>query len=201
MLISKIAKYLFPMLLLLPALCVVLSGKHEWIGRLVGSLFFIVILIVFAIWAIFAPYQKLMGKHAKLTQPHYKKARKIVLPILRLIFTVLAVGIFWFHLIPFTIDISLLIKGEKPLVVEGTVSSIVVPFPLLEFISQEIALKNDGHTNSYRFYYSLRPRLKRESRYELIYLKHSKIVLEAWEMEKTKMTKVQRSQKTDEKKE
>lgn len=164
---------------LFPILCVALSGNNQTIGRLISSLYLICILILFSIWATVSPYQKLMGKHAKLCHPRYSKAKNVVFPLLRFLFGALGLVVLWFHFIPLSIDVSLLMKGEKPLTVEGIVTAVVSPFPLLEFISQEISLEHNGQINEYRFYYSLHPRLREGNRYELVYLKHSNVVLEA----------------------
>lgn len=81
-------------------------------------------------------------------------------------------------LIPLVFDTCGLIRGERLVLVTGEVKSVVVPFPLLEFLKQEVVLEHKGKMTSYQFFYSFRPRIRKNSQCELLVLPRSKLILE-----------------------
>ena len=75
-----------------------------------------------------------------------------------------------------TIDV---VDGSRPQEITGTVGLATAPFPLLEFFSQEIQLKQYANSTTYRFYYPLQPRLVKGGKYVFWVLEDSKIILDA----------------------
>jgi hypothetical protein len=79
------------------------------------------------------------------------------------------------------------IRGSRPFVINGNVQSVMSPFPLLELVSQEIEVDVSGTRTTYRFWYSFRGRLRRNSHYEFLVLPRSKLILEARELKQEEM--------------
>jgi len=170
-------------LLFIPLICLQIFRSNQWIGRLIA----LSILLPFAIfalaWFVFDPTCKFLSPKTKLSKAN-ERVKKIWALICRLfllgIMLILLIGV----VVPFEADIVSLIAGKELVVVSGETTSIIVPFPLLELISQEVTIDPNGHKESYHFYLSFQPRLNIESKYEFIILPRSKIILEAKKLEK-----------------
>lgn len=164
---------------LLPFMSIVLAGKYKWAGRMVGLSIVIPFSAPAILWYALNPKSIFLRKGAKLHKPELSKVKAHVTLIMRITLVILALILLWGIVVPFASDLIEFVGGQKPVVVRGIVSTVQTPFPLLEFISQEIVLEEKGTTTSYRFFYPLRPELRKGATYELIILPKSRIVLEA----------------------
>ena len=72
-----------------------------------------------------------------------------------------------------------MLKGERTYVEMRTVSNVIVPFPLLEFIKQEIVLAEKTKKNCYNYFYSFTPRMNKGEIYKFTILPNSNIILDA----------------------
>ena len=167
---------------ILPYVSIRMAGQYEWLGRLVGLTVALGVGVPTLIWHSVNPKSEMVSKDAKLNLPKYKKVKSYIALTMRIILFLIGVILLWGCLVPLVNDTNNLIHGQRPILVNGIVSSVVRPFPLLEFISQEVVLEKSGTKSSYRFYYSFRPRLRRGAKYELLVLPKSKMVLEAKEI-------------------
>lgn len=161
----------------LPIACIRLSGEHQWVGRLIGVLIAFSVGVPACLYYALNPKIKYIKKGAKLNK--HPAIVPFVTIFFRLLFLVIGVVLCkgtYLPLLSDTIDIA---GGRRPQEITGTVSLAAGPFPLLEFFSQEIQLKQYANSTTYRFYYPLQPRLVKGGEYIFWVLEDSKIILDA----------------------
>jgi len=169
-------------LFVFPIVCITAAGENEWIGRLITLTVVFTFGIPTLFWWALNPKSNFITKRAKLNQPKFKKIKRYIDFLMRLVIIAFGICLLWGTAIPLAIGVGSLMRDERPVVVRGCTTSITTPFPLLEFLSQEIVLENTGDKTTYRFWYSLRPRLKHNRNYEFLILPRSRLVLEAKEL-------------------
>jgi len=169
-------------LFVFPVVCITTTGEHEWIGRIIALAVVCTFGIPILFWWALNPKSNFIAKNAKLNQPKFKKMKRHIDLMVRLVIIVFGICFLWGTAIPLGIGIGSLMFDGRPVVLRGCTSSITTPLPLLEFLTQEIVLEQAGCKSTYRFWYPLRPRLKQNKDYELLILPRSRLILDAKEL-------------------
>jgi len=175
----------FVMFFALPFGCVLLI-KPEWLGRLLATGIFFCLGAGLGLWYGFCPKSRIITKEAKLSNPEFKKVKPRITLILRTLFVTLGLILLWQGLF-FSIDTAEMMAKSNYTFIQGRVKLNNSPFGMW-FLRQGIVLDDkEGKEKSYGLMYSLAPRLKRNTNYEFLVLRRSRIILEARELKE--MTK------------
>jgi len=181
----KILKWV-PLILFIvvPYTSILLAREHELVGRIVALSIVFCSAVVLIFWYSLNPKTKIIRPGGKLTQLGFKK-KQIVEWTARLLFLGFGLVFLYSFVVPFAIDMFVVVQGYEITTVKGTVTRNSTLFGTW-FLSQSIRI-NRGTSGEETYYllYSLKPRLRRETKHEFLILPHSKLILEAKELKKT----------------
>lgn len=165
-------------LFVIPDVCIVFSGDHEWFGRLLAIPFGFLTLSVFMFCCAFQPDSRIIRKGAKLNSPQWDRSRPYIILVIRILALGLGCVILIYEGIPYVRGVVCLAGGGELTVVHGRVSTINT-----NLISQEIVLETpDGNKKSCHFRYPMRGRIHKGTYLKLIMLCHSNLVLQVENM-------------------
>lgn len=166
-----------------PPPIILLAGRLEWIARIFTFLVVLPAAVVAVFWYGLSPKTQIIKPGAKLNRQEFGKKWKTRVTIIgRALFCLTGLIILFGLMVPFTIDIALLLSGDKPIMVSGRTIDNETFFGF-SFIYQNIRFETDaGAKKHYFLLYSAKPRLRRNAHYEFLALPRSKLVLQAREL-------------------
>jgi hypothetical protein len=162
----------------LPHLVILISGKHESLGRIVAAGFAFVGGSIVIIWWGLSPNSRIIRRRAKLNRLEYDTTRPIAERLIRLAIVILGIGFAWAFALPFLIDVTKMTQGEKPEMVTGRVTVTRGRYHIW-FLWDLFTVENrEQRIRDVSLLYAWHP-IKNGTLYDVTILPRSKVVLQA----------------------
>ena len=165
-------------LCVLPHFVILISGRHEPLGRVIAAGFaFVGGSIVIIGWGL-SPTSRIIRRGAKLNHPEYVTTRPIAERLIRVAIVIFGIGFAWAFALPLLVDVTKMTQGEDPMKMTGRVTVTRGRYNIWFLWSLFTVENSEQRVRDVSLLYGWHP-IKNGNLYAVTFLPRSKVVLQA----------------------